>query len=294
MWQVCPPLIVQPMISATAAFLKDLPAIATIALFFAAWFLFWLPVAIPLAIRLRWRPPQLPTPPQKIALVLSLYAFAPLLLWAIAAGQETPFSAYGLSWSWATLRSLLLGLALGSGGVVLAFGLEWVLGWAKGRSEAWSAFLPVLFPTLAVALLISGIEELVFRGFLLNQLQREGARWFAAIVSSLIFAVLHLVWDGWRGLPQLPGLGLMGLVLVLARWADGGSLGMACGLHAGWVWAIASLDTAQVLPLTGTAPEWVTGIGKQPLAGAIGILLMVATAGIVWAIGRGFWMSSIA
>jgi hypothetical protein len=65
-------------------------------------------------------------------------------------------------------------------------------------------------------------------------------------------------------MPQLPGLWLMGMVLVLARYVDGGSLGLAWGLHAGWVWAIASLDSAQLITYTGTGSEWVTGKNRKP------------------------------
>jgi len=73
------------------------------------------------------------------------------------------------------------------------------------------------------------------------------------------------------------------MVLVLARWLDGGSLGLAIGLHAGWVWGIASLDTAEILDYPERNLGWITGNGK-PLAGIFGIVLLVTTGAILWVI----------
>jgi membrane protease YdiL (CAAX protease family) len=135
-----------------------------------------------------------------------------------------------------------------------------------------------------VALFVGGIEELVFRGFIFTQLEQNYSIWLAAIISSLIFAVLHLVWEQTETLPQLPGLWLMGMVLVLARLADGHNLGIAWGLHAGWVWAIATIDTAGLITYTDKVSAWVTGINKKPLAGLTGIMCVSATGGVLlWA-----------
>jgi hypothetical protein len=135
---------------------------------------------------------------------------------------------------------------------------------------------------LLLAVWISGTEELVFRGFLLTQLRQDYSVGAAALISSLIFALLHLIWERRETIPQLPGLWLMGMILVLARFVDGGSLGLAWGIHSGWVWAIASLDTAQLITYTGISSEWVTGKNGKPLAGAAGVLCLVATGVILW------------
>ena len=103
----------------------------------------------------------------------------------------------------------------------------------------------------------------------------------------MIFAVLHLVWEQTETLPQLPGLWLMGMVLVLARLADGHNLGIAWGLHAGWVWAIATIDTAGLITYTDKVSAWVTGINKKPLAGLTGIMCVSATGGVL------LWVSGI-
>lgn len=103
-------------------------------------------------------------------------------------------------------------------------------------------------------------------------LEQDYDRWLAAIIASSIFALLHLLWERQETFPQLPGLWLMGMVLVVARWVDGGSLGLAWGLHGGWVWGLSSLDAAQLISYTGKGKNWMIGINQQPLAGVMGIL----------------------
>lgn len=269
-------------------FLANQSSIATVAIFFLIWVLLWLPIAIPLAIALKWYPPNPLTIEQKLPLVLSLYALAPLVLWGIAYLQEIPFSAYGLTGKFSVLLSLGIGLLVGGGGVGLLFALEERLGWVTWQPGGWLRLIPAIPIPLLLGLLVSLIEELVFRGFLLNQLQLNFSPWLAATGSSLIFAFLHLVWEGKAATPQLPGLWLMGMVLVLARWVDNGSLGLAIGLHAGWIAGMASLDSAQILSYTGRNPKWMTGLAEKPLAGGMGLLLLLATAVTIWGVAD--WM----
>jgi uncharacterized protein len=245
--------------------------------FFLVWLAVWLPIAIPIALGLKWRPFNPLTVQQKLSLLASLYLLAPLLLWGFSRLDAFPFSDYGLHWQLSSLRSLGLGLGMSLIGLLLVFGLELKLGWVEWQRDRQAQLVAALAPTLALALWVGVTEELIFRGFLLNQFGQDFSPWVAAIASSVIFAILHMVWEGLETVPQLPGLWLMGMVLVLARWVDHGSLGLAWGLHAGWVWGIASLDTAQILTYTRNVPEWVTGIGNRPVAGLAGIVLLLGT-----------------
>jgi membrane protease YdiL (CAAX protease family) len=253
--------------------------------FFLAWVIVWLPVAIPLAIALRWHPPKPPSVEQKLPLVLSLYALSPLVLWVFSQIEGVPFSIYGFPWGGPGLVSLAIGLCLGVLGIVILFGIEGWLRWVSWQQN-WQKLSRLLLPLLIVGLLVSVVEELVFRGFLLNQLQHAYGFWAGAIVSSLVFAILHLVWEGWEAAPQLLGLWLMGMVLVVARWADGGSLGLAIGLHAGWIWSMASLDSAEIIRYEGDNPQWLTGLSEKPLAGGMSLLLLFATGAAIWGFGR--------
>jgi membrane protease YdiL (CAAX protease family) len=275
-------MAISEQLSQLIAYLAHGSAAIKVAAFFLVWVLAWLPIAIPLAIALQWHPPKPLKVEQKLPLVLSLYALAPLVLWGAAQVEGLSFSSYGLTWKPSILISLAIGLCLGILGLGLLFGLENWLGWLDWQQENWTQLIRFLLPLLVVGLLVSVVEELVFRGFLLNQFQRDYSPWIAAVGSSLIFALLHLIWEGREALPQLPGLWLMGVVLVIARWADRDNLGLAIGLHAGWVWGMASLDSARLIHYTEHNPRWMTGLSGNPLAGGMSFLMLLATGITVW------------
>jgi len=261
------------------ALLRASPAFLKAIAFFVVWVAVWLPVVIPLGTLLHWHPPKPLTAEQKLPILASLYLIAPLIVWGASWVEGVSFLDYGVRTPnlASALMSLGLGLGLGVLGLSVIFAAQIALGWVDWHWENRERLIPILLPVLLLGLWISGTEELVFRGFLFNELQQDYSSWGAAAIASLIFALLHLVWERKETLPQLPGLWLMGMVLSLAVWVDGGSLALACGLHAGWIWGLSCLDTAQLITYTGVASKWITGLAEKPLAGGAGILCLLAT-----------------
>ena len=277
-------------VSQGLALFADATVAVKVALFFGSWGLIWLPIAVPLAIALRWHPPQPLTMQQKLPLVISLYLLAPPILWGFAWAESTPFSDYGLTWQLSVVLALSQGVGVGVIGLLILFGVQARWGWVIWQREQWSSLWPGVLPTLVLGLGIGAIEELIFRGFLLQQFSRLTSLetlpplatfLVAAALASLLFALLHLVWEGAENSPQLPALWLRGMVLCLARWADHGSLGLAWGLHTGWIWGMASLETAQLVRYSESAPAWLTGVGQKPLAGLLGLMFLAITGGLV-------------
>jgi uncharacterized protein len=240
---------------------------------------------LPLAIGLGWRPGKAITLPEKLKLVVSLYLVIPPVLWGMAVWQGWNFGDYGLRLD---LLTLLAGWSLGVGGLGILFGSELALGWAVVKS---TNIRKDLLPILVLSLWIGAVEELLFRGFFVNVLSPYGI-WEAALLGSVLFALLHLVWepasDFGRALPQLPGLVLMGLVLIYARTLAGGNLNLAWGMHAGWVWVITLIDTHSLIAYTERVPTWVTGLDGKPLAGLLGWLFLGTTVVALWGIHRWF------
>lgn len=254
------------------------------ALFFLVWIALGLPILLPLAIALRWRPGKPISPSQKIPLLLGLYLLAPAALWLV--GQWSPrlltrsaFEAYGLTIGEPLCQGLGLGVLGAIAGVGLWLGVQVGLGWSRWQTHplSRSAVLSLVAVTL-LGLAVGLVEELIFRGFLPLVLGFDLGDLTAVAIANLLFALLHLVWEGQATVPQLPGLLLMGLVLSEACWATGGNLGLAWGLHAGWIMAIASLEIAGAMESAERVPAWVTGLDGKPLAGALGLLLMLITA----------------
>lgn len=262
-------------------------------LFFGSWAAGWLPLAVPLAITLKWRPGQPMILQQKLPLLLSLYGLAPVVLWEWIRIEGTNFTTYGWVWDASLWRSFGFGLTVGVLGIVGLFGSQRGLGWLRWHSqsqegdavpEQWGRLRVWGLPLLLLSVWVSVTEESVFRGFILTKLQVDYPRWEAAAIASLVFAVLHLIWEGRTTLPQVPGLWLMGMVLSQARWVDHNHLGLACGLHAGWVWGIASLDSTGAMTYTQQVPEWVTGWRGKPLAGVLGLLFLGSTGVLLWVV----------
>ncbi|MBD2167447.1 CPBP family intramembrane metalloprotease [Calothrix membranacea FACHB-236] len=274
--------LITPSADKVLAFFQNASVIFVVMAFFIAWVGCWLPIAAGIAIAFKWQPQKTLQPEQKLPLLIPLYLLAPLIIWGMSSLGLRSLSDYGFVANISILSSLLFGFSLGVMSLTIVFIGQFWLGWCKWQESNFKLILPNLLPILLVALLVGAIEELVFRGFLLTELAREYPIWLAAIISSLIFALLHLVWEQRETIPQLPGLWLMGMVLVLARFAERGNLGIAWGLHAGWVWAIATIDTVGLITYTDKVSEWLTGKNKKPLAGLAGIICVLLAGGVLW------------
>ncbi len=270
----------EPSFHILLEFLKDTPVLLVVA-FFIVWIGCWLPLVAILAITFNWQIHKSLQPEQKIPLLVSLYLLVPLILWGFQWLKLGSFPDYGLVGKSSIFGSLLLGFGLGIFSLAIGFFGQICAGWCYLEKSNIKLIPSSLLTISLVALFVGGIEELVFRGFLLTKLEQNYSIWLAAIISSSIFSVLHLAWEQKETIPQLPGLWLMGMVLVLARLADGNSLGIAWGLHAGWVWAIATIDTVGLITYTDKVSAWVTGINKKPLSGLTGIMCVLATGGVL-------------
>ncbi len=252
-------------------------------------------------------------PQHKLPLLLPLYLVTPGAVEVHRRLTDSSWSDYGLGWGKTFLIPAGSGFAIAAGGVVLLVALQVGWGWRQWRSAAQETgqpepvvFVPsdldsppplatppgnspppglVLPAVLTLALFVGWVEELVFRGVLVNGLGEALPLWTTAIAASLIFAVSHLLWDGPAGAPQLPGLATMGAVLLLARWVDGGSLGLAWGLHAGWVFAIAAIDALALVQPGQSKPVWLVGLFDQPLTGVLPLGLLLLTGAGLWIFG---------
>ncbi len=253
-----------------------------VGLFLVVWGAYWLPIALPLAIGLRWRPFQSATLRQKLPLLLTLYATAPLALFTVEAiAARTIFGELAQS---SVLMSAGLGFVLGLFGLAILFLVQVKLSWLQLKPATTTA------RTIAKAVCLSGalaigvglIEEVIFRVFLIDQLSSSFSLWLSAIISSLAFAFLHLIWD-WRNTRlQLPGLWLMGMVLALAYTVDGFSVGLPWGLHSGWIFGMALSEIWGALSPTGQVSLWITGQEGLPLTGVGSLFFLLGTAGTLW------------
>ena len=133
----------------------------------------------------------------------------------------------------------------------------------------------------AVLLIISVIfaEEIIFRGWLLEEMVLLFGLRKGIIFQALIFSLAHYRSDiGFLSLiPFLIGLFLFGLVLTLRRTIDKGSLFGCIGLHGGLVGIWYLLDSGMIIFSINT-PYYLLGPSKymvNPIGSVIGITILL-------------------
>ena len=194
-------------------------------------------------------------------------------------GQTQLLKSYGLINTRKNGFELLIGLAIG---LLLTFSLFAVQGLFGLVAWQNSDNLPrIIAEGLLSALGVGFAEELVFRGWLLDELQRDYNYKISLWANSLVFALSHFIkpvaamLQSW---PQFPGLLLLGLILVWGKRSRQNRLGLSIGLHAGLVWGYYMINIGQLVRYSGSVPDWVTGVNGNPLAGAIGLLFLSVLA----------------
>ena len=135
-------------------------------------------------------------------------------------------------------------------------------------------FINAIFLILGVGF----AEELIFRGWLLEELKNQFGIKKAILGQALIFSFVHIGFDlpFLQMLSILTGLFLLGILLSLIRLKDKNSLWGCIGLHGGLVglWFITNNG---LLEISKNSPKWLVGpgtINTNPLGGIFGISLM--------------------
>jgi len=175
------------------------------------------------------------------------------------------------------LGGLLVGLAMG----LAAVGVHRVLLAAGGWWTAMVPSPPAFLEALVIALLLAFGEEVLFRGYLFGVLREELGRPQAYLVANLLFALVHLLRPGSLLFKVACGLGLFLVGVVLCHLAEvAGTLWPGVGLHAGWI-VMVVLD-----PPGRVVSGWLSGLGGDPAAGALGWLLLSGLVALVGWWGR--------
>lgn len=246
------------------------PAPIRFSIFVLMLILLWLPIAAP--IYLFWRSSSAAT----IAALVVLYVEFIWLLrrWGKRIHHQLhPLHAHGLEPTSRNGLELLIGLIVGFLSILALFGVESWFGWLTWQPVPVALIRP-LSEGFVVALGVSFAEELLFRGWIVDEFRLDYGGKIALWISSFLYAAVHFIkpWaEVLRTLPSFPGLLLLGLTLGWARARHGDRLGFAIGLHAGLVWAYYLVDVTDWIVYTNQASTWVTGIDQNPLAGMMGL-----------------------
>lgn len=242
--------------------------------------LVWLPLAAPIYLFLA-------SDPNLVTILTMGLLFVQFLLliqlWGKKVHREAwIISRYGLVWTRQNAIDLLNGSSVGLLLTLSLFILLQIFGWSEWQKPS-ESLLPIVVQGLVSALGIGLAEELVFRGWLLDELQRDYTPKISLWVDAIIFALLHFlkpIAEVIRTFPQFPGLVLLGLNLVWAKRASQNRLGLSIGLHAGLVWGYYIVRVGGLVEDREKVSPWITGVDGNPLAGLMGLLFLVLLA--VW------------
>ncbi|MBD1821143.1 CPBP family intramembrane metalloprotease [Cyanobacteria bacterium FACHB-DQ100] len=257
------------------AVISHRPTPIRIGLFLLTLLVLWLPLKLPIewAISVFYGTTDAARNLASILTLVVLYLEFIVLVkfWGWFVYREPLFRTYGLRQPRQNFRNLLQGLAIGFGSLFLLFVLTGILGWVQWQTPS-STFLRIALEGGVMAIAIGFAEELLFRGWLLSELDRGYSASVSLCTSSILFALVH----GIR--PQFPALLILGLILVWGKRATQGRLGWSIGFHAGLVWGYYLVNVGQLITVSHRVPAWVTGIDRNPLAGIMGILALGAIA----------------
>ena len=122
-------------------------------------------------------------------------------------------------------------------------------------------------------------EEIIFRGWLLEDLKLQFGIKVALISQSIVFSLVHIGFKMpfWNTLGILLGLFTLGILCSIIRLKDEGSLWGAIGLHGGLVGIWFVLNNG-LINISKEAPVWLVGYGApntNPLGGSYGISLLL-------------------
>nr|WP_245894046.1 CPBP family intramembrane glutamic endopeptidase [Chamaesiphon polymorphus] len=208
--------------------------------------------------------------------------FIALLPWWGRKVYEHPnlYARYGLIFTRQNGLLLLKGLAIGAGFAFALFITQGLLGWLTWQSPRLSIWQLALEGS-ATALGVGLAEELFFRGWMLDELERDYAPKIALIIDAGLFALLHFLKPIpvlIASLPQFPGLFLLGTVVIIAKRHHRNLLGISIGLHAGMVWAYYIVNVGNMVKYSGRVSDWITGINGNPISGLLGLIFLGALA----------------
>ncbi|AFY43298.1 CPBP family intramembrane glutamic endopeptidase [Nostoc sp. PCC 7107] len=259
--------------------LAQLPAPIRLGCFILMLLALWLPFAAPIYLLVR---------DENLVSILTmvlLYAeFIFLLkLWGKYVYQQPQIlQHYGLETTRHNGIDWLRGLAIGFTNIWLLFGIESLLGWLVWQQPK-VFLLKIVIEGLIVGWAVGFAEELLFRGWLLDELERDYSQPVALWTDAVVFATLHFIKPLEaiiQTLPQFPALVVLGLTQVWAKRWRRGRLGLPIGLHGGLVGGYYIINVGGLIKYTGVVPDWVTGVYQNPLMGMMGLFLMSILA--VW------------
>jgi membrane protease YdiL (CAAX protease family) len=205
--------------------------------------------------------------------------------------DKKSFASLGVAIDRWTMLDVIFGILIAGAMMGVIFIVELAMGWLSVEGFGWQSqaaeqLWQDVFLVAVLFILVGWTEELLSRGYQLQNLVEGLNKPAGVFLSSLIFAILHQANPSFT-LSAFIGLFFAGLFFCFAYYRFG-SLWVPIGLHIGWNFfegvvfgfQVSGLDNLPKLIRQSVAgPSWITGGAFGPEAGAIlGLGLLVGVA----------------
>ncbi len=201
------------------------------------------------------------------------------------------FVSLGLSWNRRALQDLGAGVLIAALMMTLIFLIELGLGWLSVKGFAWDSQTEAqaakgVLSMLIVFTLGAWAEELLHRGYWLQNLEEGVNLFWAVIISSMFFSVSHITNPNFS-VAALVGLFVSGVFLAYG-YLRTRLLWLPIGLHIGWNlfestifgFSVSGLDgLPRLISQSVSGPGILTGGAFGPEAGLV--LLPALVLGVV-------------
>ena len=203
------------------------------------------------------------------------------------------FRSLGFEWDRHSFRDLAFGLAVPALLMGSIFLLEWSVGWLRVDSVMWkeASFTTIVSITnVFVTFIVIGFyEELLFRGYRLQNLIEGLDLTWALVISSAVFALQHL-FNPHSSLASTLGIFAAGFFMAYG-WVRTGRLWLSIGLHIGWNFfegavfgfPVSGLTFPRMIHQTNVGPVLITGGAFGPEAGLVMLPMIAIGVVLIWA-----------
>jgi membrane protease YdiL (CAAX protease family) len=207
--------------------------------------------------------------------------------------DQRSLTSLGLRIDSRALVDILFGIGLTGLMMAIIFLALWALDWLQIESFAWQVetlgnVAASILIMVTIFAFVSWQEELLFRGYWLQNLSTGLSQSLGVLLSSAVFALAH-----WFN-PNLDWMGLLGLFLAGLFLAYGylrtRQLWLPIGLHLGWNFfegtlfgfPVSGQYQYQLIRQTVTGPDLITGGAFGPEAGLILLPVLLFGAAIIY------------
>ncbi len=225
--------------------------------------------------------------------IIAILAVTPAVFLARRFLDRRSIVSLGLKRNGQTILDLLAGIIITFVMMGIIFGLEVMAGWLRFESFAWESELVgsvaiSVVGSFLLFILVAWQEELLFRGYRLQNITEGLNPIWGVVISSLWFGAVHF-FNPHATVISSAGIFLAGLFLAYG-YLRTGQLWLSIGLHIGWNFfegvvfgfPVSGLDIYALTRIRVSGPDLWTGGAFGPEAGLIVLPGLLIGAGLIF------------